>query len=70
MWSVLTIDTSCWFASKLGGAATAANSIRGGYLSSDEPGRPADPEAFGCRENRAATKPLAFYRRTDMIPKK
>ena len=38
MGSVLTIDTGCWFALKLGGAAPAANSIRGGYLSFDEPG--------------------------------
>lgn len=36
--SVLTIDTGSWFALKLGGAAPAANSIRGSYLSSDEPG--------------------------------
>jgi hypothetical protein len=37
MRSVLTIDTGCWFALELGGAAPVENSIPGGYLSSDEP---------------------------------
>jgi hypothetical protein len=32
MESVLTIDTSCWFALKLGGAAPVANSIPVGYI--------------------------------------
>jgi len=55
MGSVLTIDTGCWFALKLGGAAPAANSIRGGYLSSDEPGR----SAWGDFSGRSGSKKFA-----------